>query len=395
MSVTFGQLLRRYRRAAGWSQQCLAQRAHLGQSDVSRYESDRQRPDRSTVDVLDGLLDAGGELHAALGAASRREPTAAARSDDESAALELARRVGACDVGTETLGRLEAVFDDLATAYPASRPHELLPRLREHLDYVSTLLEAPRKTLAAHRRLVTLGGWFCMLAATVHVDLNQHGPALARLRTAEALANHAEHPEVRACCYETEAWRVLTGGHHRRAVELSLRAQELAPAGSSVAIQATAQEGRARARIGQGEATYRAVARVHDLADGLQRRHSPEHHYQYDTAKAAAYTATTLAWLGDPEAKQHARAVIEQFRPTDDHQSWPRRYASAHVDLALCAAKSEEWEEADDAVRTAMTSGSLAPSNWWRVAEVVREVTAKQWPGAADLHDHYRAMTGR
>lgn len=87
--------------------------------------------------------------------------------------------------------------------------------------------------------------------------------------------------------------------------------------------------------------------------------------------------------------------MIEQFRPIDGNQRWPRRYASAHVDLALCAAKAGQWEEADDAVRTAMTSGSVAPSNWWRVAEVVQEVTAKQLPGAADLHDRYRAMTGR
>lgn len=399
MSETFGRSLRRHRRAAGLSQQDLAQRTCLSQSDVSRYERDRQRPGPSTMDVLDELLDTGGELRALDSSAGRKPDPAARRGaggaclDDEITALELARRVTACDVGVTTLGHLEAAFDDLATAYPASSPHDLLPRLRQHLAYVATLLESPRKNLAAHRRLITLGGWFCLLAATVRIDLNEHAPALAHLRTAESLANEAEHPDIRAWCYETEAWRTLAGGNARRAAELSQHAQRLAPAGSSAAIQATAQEGRAHARTGSSGATYRALANVHDLADGLRREHSLEHHYQYDTGKAAAYTATTLAWLGDPEAGQHARAVIERFRPTRDGQPWPRRYATAHVDLALCAAKAGEPEEAVDAARTAMASGSIAPSNWWRVGEVVREVTAKRVTGAAELQERYRAMT--
>lgn len=119
MAETFGQLLRRYRRyrrSVGWSQKHLAQRSHLGQSDVSRYESDRQRPDSSTVDLLDGILGGGGELRALLDAAPQRESSAVARLDNESAALELARRVGACDVGVETLDQLQAAFDDLVTA---------------------------------------------------------------------------------------------------------------------------------------------------------------------------------------------------------------------------------------------------------------------------------------
>lgn len=398
MSETFGQVLRRLRRAAGLSQEQLARQAHLGQSDISRYERDQQHPAPATAEVLDQLTDAGGKLRALAATSNNRSATDPASIvpdlSDEIAALELARRVAASDVGAETLDRLEAAFDDLATAYPASSPHDLLPRVRHHLSYVPQLLDAPRLSLAAHRRLVVLGGWYSLLASTVHIDLNQHAPATACLRTADSLAAHAEHPEIRAWCYETEAWRTLTGGDYRRAGQISQRAQQLAPAGSSVEIQATAQEGRAAARLGDSATTYRVVARVHDLADGLERRHSLEHHYQYDTGKAAAYTATTLAWLGDPEAEQHARAVIERFRPAHDGQPWPRRYASAHVDLALCAAKSGDLDQAADAARTAIESGQVAPSNWWRVAEVVQEVTAKRLPAAGELQESYRTMTG-
>ncbi|GAA2819018.1 helix-turn-helix transcriptional regulator [Saccharopolyspora taberi] len=59
---SFGQALRRHRRAAGLSQAQLAQELHLDQGNLSRYENDRQRPEPATVDALDALLCAGGEL---------------------------------------------------------------------------------------------------------------------------------------------------------------------------------------------------------------------------------------------------------------------------------------------------------------------------------------------
>ncbi|GAB3285103.1 helix-turn-helix domain-containing protein [Parasphingorhabdus pacifica] len=397
---SFGQALRRHRRAAGLSQAQLAQELHLDQGNLSRYENDRQRPEPATVDALDAILCAGGELRALANAttpqpATRGIPAAGAvQPSDETDAMELARRVAASDISTETLAQLEMAFDDLATAYPASSPHDLLPRLREHLGYISQLIDAPRKTLAAHRHLLVLGGWFSLLAATVHIDLNQHAPATARLRTAAGLATHAEQNEIRAWCYETEAWRTLTGGDYRRAAELSQHAQSIAPSGSSAEIQATAQEGRVgAARRSRCHLPHR---RARPLALGTPAEPVPaEHHYRYDPGKAAAYTATTLAWLGDPEGEQHARQVIERFRPTNDFQPWPRRYATAHVDLALCAARHGRLDEAADAAQTAIESGQVAPSNWWRVREVVNHVTAGKLPTAGELQDSYRTMTSR
>jgi hypothetical protein len=72
--------------------------------------------------------------------------------DEEIAALELARRAAASDVGTATVDRLEEVVDRLAIAYPGTSPTQLLPRVRRYLSYVTTLLDA-RATLAERRRL--------------------------------------------------------------------------------------------------------------------------------------------------------------------------------------------------------------------------------------------------
>lgn len=125
-------------------------------------------------------------------------------NDDEQAAIELARRVAASDVSDETLTRLEQAVDELATVYPSSQPQELLGRVRTYLSYVTTLVDA-RKTLDGHRRLLTVGSWLSLLAATLHIDLERQSAATAHLKTAVALAKQTEHDELIGWCLETEA----------------------------------------------------------------------------------------------------------------------------------------------------------------------------------------------
>jgi hypothetical protein len=164
---------------------------------------------------------------------------------------------------------------------------------------VNQIMDA-RKTLRQQRRLLIAAGWLSLLAATTHIDLRQSAAANARLVTASQLAEHAEHPEIAAWSLETHAWDLLTNGDYRRAVDLSRCAQAVAPRGSSAHIQATAQEGRAWARMRRPAETRAALDRVTSLTASLAVPDQPEHHYRYDPDKALAYTATTLAWAGDP-----------------------------------------------------------------------------------------------
>jgi hypothetical protein len=98
------------------------------------------------------------------------------------AALELARRAEASDVGSSVLEQLELTVDDLATAYPGTPPADLLSRVRTHLGYVGQLLDA-RATLGQHRRLLVTGGWLSLLAATCLIDLHKDHAAVAHLRS--------------------------------------------------------------------------------------------------------------------------------------------------------------------------------------------------------------------
>ncbi|AUS78096.1 XRE family transcriptional regulator [Actinoalloteichus sp. AHMU CJ021] len=388
----FGRMLRRLRQERGWTQTELARRVHVGQSALSRYESGRSQPSPDVVEALAEVL--GDALRTAAPAMALNQVDGGA--GDALAAIELARRVEASDVGDSTLQQLEEGFDQMAIAYSSAAPSLLLPQVTSHLGYVSELLDGPKLSLSAHRRLVVAGAWYSLLAATIHIDLNQHDAATARLRAAASLARHAGHDEIRAWAAETEAWRQLTAGQLRRAYDLTKAARYLAPVGSSIHVQATAQQGRVLARLGDSESTYHAVDSVNSLAADLPTLDADEreHHYRYDGTKRRAYTATTLSWLGDPAAAGHAEHVIDQLTPkAGESGRWPRRLASAYLDLALVQVKTGEVDSAADSALTAMRTGSVVPSNFWRAAEVVRAAEARRMPQARELQAAYRLMT--
>ncbi|MGH3907015.1 MAG: helix-turn-helix domain-containing protein, partial [Pseudonocardiaceae bacterium] len=359
--------------------------AHLGVAErtISKWEKagPRTTPWPDTQAILDTALAQAGEdakarfaqllndtraVAAAHGAAS---PTAnvlqpaswqgAARNGgDEPDALELARRVAATDVGTETLGRLEDMVDKLAIKYPVTPPQELLEPVRRHVSYVMRLLDA-RKTLDEHHRLLVVGGWLSLLAATLYIDLERPNAATSWLATATSLARETGQDEIHAWRYETEAWQVLTDGDYRRAAELSQAAQQFAPRGSSAAIQATAQEGRAWARLGAAKETYDALNRVERFVSMMARPETPEHHYRYDPDKAEAYVATTLAWLGDVAAEHHARHVVTTLTKEVEAGRWARRLASANIDLALALLLTHRMGEAAAVAQESILSGRL------------------------------------
>lgn len=159
-----------------------------------------------------------------------------------------------------------------------------------------------------------------------------------------------------------------------------------------MAVQATAQEGRAWSRLKQPKQTYATISRVHSLVSPMVRPEQPEHHYRYDPDKSVAYTATTLAWLGDPAAECYARDIITRLAPTDDVEKWPRRVASATIDLALVLLATNRLDEACDATLRAISSGRVVPSNHWRAAEVVEAVERRQLPEATSLREAYEQM---
>ncbi|MEV5206894.1 helix-turn-helix transcriptional regulator [Micromonospora sp. NPDC053740] len=376
----FGAQLRALRTSKGLSLRALGQLAHRGKSHLHDLETGAKAPTPDTARHLDEVLRADGALVRLVD-----QPV-----DHDAEAGELLARVRASDVSAETLVRIEAGVDDLASAYALSRPFELLPRVRRQLAYVERLLDG-RGTLAQRRRLVIAGGWLTVLRATVHIDLLQQPAAGAHLRTAMALAEHAEHPEIQAWCLETQAWDWLTRGDCRRAMNLSRQAQRVAPQGSSAYIQATAQEARVWARFGDVRGTRDALDRLELLTANLPVPERAEHHYRYDPTKALAYTATTLSWVGDPAAEQMARTALAELDPRGDGGERPRRSASARLDLAMALVAGDQPDEASVVAADAVRSGRVVSSNWWRAREVLRKVEGTGTAEAAAFREVYEA----
>lgn len=368
----------------------------VSSSYVHDLESGRKRPTPEIAEALDKALNANGQLSAMVSVGSATVATTMAATDaddDEIEAIELGRRVAASDVGEDTIHRLESAVDDLATCYSVTPPAELLSRTRRYSTYAASLLAAStRKTLSEHRRLIVVSAWLSLLAATLHIDLKQRAAGEARLATAAALALQADHREIHAWTFETRAWAALTIGDYRGALTLSQTAQQLAPHGGSVEIQAAAQEGRAWARLGEVRETHGALDRVARLVGPLQRPDRPEHHYRYDPDKAVAYIATTLAWVGDAAAEPYAREVIRTLQGAEHAGGWPRRVAAAQIDLGLALIAAGKPDEAAASAQTAILSGRIVPSNQWRALEVVDAVERIGLPEASDLRGAYEVL---
>ncbi|QLD28901.1 helix-turn-helix transcriptional regulator [Micromonospora carbonacea subsp. aurantiaca] len=376
----FGARLRALRAERGLSLRALGQLAHRGKSHLHDLETGVKAPTPETARHLDEVLQAGDALARLVD-----QPI-----DHDAEADELLARVRASDVSAETLARIEASVDDLASAYATTPPVDLLPMVRRHLAYVGRLLDG-RGTLGQRRRLVVAGGWLTVLRATVHIDLRQRSAAGAHLVAAAALAEHAEHAEIQAWCLETRAWDRLTQGEHRQAIDLSQQAQQVAPRGSSAHIQATAQEARGWAPVGDVRRTRDALDRLERLTANLPVPERAEHHYRYDPTKALAYTATTLSWAGDPAAEQVARVALAELDPRGDGGDRPRRSASARLDLALALVAADQPDEASAVAAEAIRSGRVAPSNWWRAREVLRRVEQTDTAEASALREVYEA----
>ncbi|MEU1755878.1 helix-turn-helix transcriptional regulator [Micromonospora matsumotoense] len=376
----FGAQMRALRAERALSLRALGQLAHRGKSHLHDLETGAKAPTPETARHLDEVLRAGGMLARLVD-----EPV-----DHDAEAGELLARVRASDVSAETLARIEAGVDDLASAYATARPVDLLPMVRRQLAYVGRLLDG-RGTLTQRHRLVVTGSWLAVLRATVHIDLLQRSAASAHLHTAMALADQAAHPEIQAWCLETQAWEWLTRGDYRRALDLAQQAQRVAPRGSSAHLQAAAQEARVWARLADVRRTREALDRLERLTANLPVPERAEHHYRYDPTKVLAYTATTLAWAGDPAAEQMARTALAELDPRDDGGDRPRRSASARLDLAMALLAADQPDEASAVAADAVRSGRVVSSNWWRAREVLRQVELTGTAEAAAFREVYEA----
>jgi transcriptional regulator with XRE-family HTH domain len=391
--MDFAQELRRLRTEQGWSLAQLAKRVPCNRAYLSQLEHGERRPSPQLAQRVDDALGAGGALSAVACSQPSQQlsPQLIEDQDDEFEALELSRRLAASDIGATTLAGLEDAADRFAIAYQSARPSVLLAEVRRYLRYVGQLVDKPA-TLDQRRRLLVVGAWLSLLAATIDIDLQQRPAANARLMTAASLAHETGHTEIGAWCLETRAWDAVTDGRFKLAVDLSQAAQQMAPQTGSAFIQATAQEGRAWARLGERTSARKALSRVEHIVSPLPTPDQPEHHFHYDPAKQVAYTVTALSWIGDPAAEDYAREVLARLESGRDGAIRPRRIATARIDLALALVRIGNLDEAAGHAIVALRSGRIVPSSAWRAREILVAVEQHELAEAVELREAYDSI---
>lgn len=299
--------------------------------------------------------------------------------------LAVAARAETTEVGPAAVEALEEIAELLARAYATTEPHVLLAQVRRRAGEIAALLDR-RSTLAQRRRLLVAGGWLALLGATLHVDLGDRIGAVGARTAASSLGRETDHREIAAWVAEIAAWTALTDRDWRRAARLAGDGEALAPAGSSAAVQLAAQSARAAARLGDGAGVRAGLARAEAGIDRQTDDRPPDHHFTFDARKLDGYTATALAWAGDPAGEDIAREVADRYATGP-----PRRLATARIDLGLILARDGRPDEAAHLGMLAVESGRLVPSNRWRVAELDASLADRRdVPEVAELHDRVR-----
>jgi len=272
-AACLGALLRHLRTLRGLTQAGLGAAAGFDGSYVGAVERAAVRPSRDLVERCDRAMGAGGVLlalwppadaewqarstPAGAGHPPADDPDAsrpsAGRADAESEAvveaMEVARRVEACDVGPGTLAGIERAVQRLRGAGAATPPELLIPAVRAQRGYVGRLL-AGRLTLGRRRRLLVAAGWLSLELARLHFDAGERAAAEANRDAALRLARQAGDAELAACAVEALAAWALADGRWRDALELARAGQDLAPPASVAALQLALDEAQAWTSLG-------------------------------------------------------------------------------------------------------------------------------------------------
>ncbi|WP_329585715.1 XRE family transcriptional regulator [Kitasatospora sp. NBC_01250] len=302
MAETFAEALRRLRGTR--SVRDVARIAACGKTVVSDLETGRRQPTTSMAQALDAALDAGGLL-ISLAAGPPGMPGAARAARVQAGFAEL---LAADDITTVSLEEWEFTIarHGRATRY---RPEgELLDDLLTAFVDLRALL-AHRHPPQIRRRLLAACASLSGLLALTLLRLGDPG-ARDWWRTGRAAATQAEDRQVLAWIYAQESYQLYYSSDFAGAIELAVRAQQLAGGLPCVADALAAPlEARVHARAGRHDETDDALRRAERALSRLAPEDQQSSALGYDAAQLASHSGSAWTLLHDT-----ARAWEQQQR---------------------------------------------------------------------------------
>ena len=156
----------------------------------------------------------------------------------------------------------------------------------------------------------------------------------------------ADHPEVKAWAHEIRAWIALTTGNYHGVVAAARAGIEAAPH-HSVAIQLSAQEAKAWARIGDRRMTEVALDKGRRLLEAMPYPENLDHHFVVDPTKFDFYAMDCYRHVAEDRlAETLANEVIQASTDFDGTERAPMRLAEARITLGVVAARQGDLEQA-------------------------------------------------
>jgi tetratricopeptide (TPR) repeat protein len=327
MAETFGEALRRLRGAR--SVRAVAQLAACGKSTVADLETGRRQPTSAIAEALDDALEAGGLL-VALAAAP---PGTAATTRAAQLQSGFAEQLAAGEVTTTSLDEWEFTISRHGRATRYRPEQELLDDLLADFGDLRALL-AHRQPPQIRRRLLAACASLSGLLALTLLRLGDPG-ARDWWRTGRAAATQAEDRPVLAWIYAQESYQLYYGGDFAGALELAVRAQQLAGGLPCVADALAAPlEARVHARAGRRDETADALHRAERALSRLTPEDQQPSALGYDAAQLAFHSGSAWTLLHDTD-----RAWEQQQRALELYPAEQRLdRALVQLDRAECLA---------------------------------------------------------
>ncbi|GAB3720647.1 helix-turn-helix transcriptional regulator [Nocardiopsis nanhaiensis] len=376
-SETFPQMLKRHRKARGWSQQRLAEalcevsgRATVTRQEVYRWERGLRAPKFWLPYIAAVFAVDREDLERAIAKVDTPSPTLAELLPGERPEVELSANQGR-HVGTAAAERLHARVHALRLADDVIAGQDLIvPAFRE-LDSAVLLLRESTHTEAVGRSLRTAVGEFAQIAGWIASDAGQHDKAERTYRLGLSAAREAGDGTLAGQLAGCLAYQWSNIGRESDGVALAEAA--LTEAGAEAPPRARAlfwdRVAWARTKAGDARATMRALGEAEEAFSQHADEDEPTWLYWVDAGELQVMEARAYTELRRPlRAVPLLNDVLSRYDAT--HTREMALYLSW---LAVAYADANEPEQAANVARRMLEmSADLGSDRTDERARVVR-----------------------
>jgi tetratricopeptide (TPR) repeat protein len=398
--LTFGQLMRALRCAAGLSFGQLAEQVRYDRSYLHHVESGRKAGERALAETLDTALRADGKLIEAWD----REETSRAKqaATRRTLAASLATTRDLMELAELDLDDLHAGVEETAVDYLAAPPAPMLHRAN------ALRTDALRRLKHRHHRpteradLYLIAGRLSGILAYAALDLGSPQAAHEHAAAAGRCAEYAGDDELAAWTAGTQSLIARFQGDYGRAADFIEAGFQHVGDGTGTG-EARLLCGRAQcaANLGDSATANRALDQADDARARIRRPDSHNGLFGFTIAKEHYYAGSSLIWLqGGRDARRAAASAESAIHLWQQGPADERSLDDEHLARIYAATAYVQLGEIEAAIAHLQPVLSLPPEQQisWILKRMIRvaDILTARYPtdpAAADTIEAIRTLT--